>query len=418
LLLLLTLSYIMAQAATQVMGLLVVPVQASLHTSNTQMGFLQGFAFIFIYVVAGIPIARLIDRGNRIHIMAACVLLFSLATMASGLAQSFVELALLRAGTAISEAGLTPAAYSIFSETGSAKRTARANATFMLSPFLGAGVALGGGGIIARVLPHWALGASIGFDEPWRVVLFFIGLPGIFLAAALLIFAKDPAQGGPHANRPQSDLKLIAVLRLIFVEQRFFRAYHAALACFITFLFGYLAWFPTFLIGRFHISFGAAGSDAGFTYMAGGVAGTLYTIAIAGRRERKGGLNATLTWFAIAMLLVVPLSLAIPLMPDIRLTILGYGIASFLAASFLCIMVLPLQLALPLGVQGRAVAIFTFLVTAIGGTLGPLIIGLLSDHAHLAIGTALMLNGVVMSSLAACFMFVARAGAARAEVLV
>jgi MFS family permease len=150
---LLTACYIMAQAVTQIVGLLVVPLQASLHTTDTQMGLLQGFAFIFVYVLAGIPIARFIDRGDRLRMIAVCVLLFSVATILSGLARSFAVLVLMRAGTGIAEAAVPPAAFSIFSEAGGARRVAQATGTFMLAPFVGAGVAIAGGGLIIRLLP-------------------------------------------------------------------------------------------------------------------------------------------------------------------------------------------------------------------------------------------------------------------------
>jgi MFS family permease len=417
LLVLLTLSYIMAQAATQVMGLLVVPVQASLHASDTQMGFLQGFAFILIFSLAGIPIARLTDRGDRVRIIAWCILFFSLATIVSGLAGSFTILALLRAGTAVAEAGLPPAAFSMFSESRSVRGTARATATFMLSPFIGAGVALGGGGIVTRLLPHWQLAAALGFDQPWRIVLLLIGLPGILLAALLVTLTRDSGRGRERVQRPSSALPLRRVLHLVFVERPFFRSYHAALACFITFLFGYLAWFPTFLIRHFGLDLAAAGGAAGFTYMAGGVAGTLFSIAAAGRRERQGGLRSTLKWFVLAMLSTVPLAVLIPMMPNVPTTIALYAVMSFLAASMLSIMMVPLQLSLPLGVQARAIAVFSFLVTAIGGTFGPLIIGLLSDRAGLSIGEALIANGTVASSLATFFIFRAYLGIKSAESL-
>jgi hypothetical protein len=274
----------------------------------------------------------------------------------------------------------------------------------MLSPFIGSGVALGGGGIVTRLLPHWQTAANLGFDEPWRVVLLLIGLPGIPLAVLLVLLERDSGRGREPQLRASSALPLLRVLHLVFVERPFFRSYHAALACFITFLFGYLAWFPTFLIRHFGLSLGAAGGAAGLAYMTGGVAGTLFSIGAAGRRERQGGLKSTLKWFVLAMLLTIPLSILIPLMPEVKATIALYAVASFLAASMLSIMTIPLQLTLPLGVQGRATAVFAFLVTAVGGTFGPLTIGLLSDRAGLSIGGALVTNGVVTSTLATFFI--------------
>ena len=47
----------------QLMTLLITPIKADFGLSDTQISLLIGFAFVLFYVLAGIPMARFIDRG-------------------------------------------------------------------------------------------------------------------------------------------------------------------------------------------------------------------------------------------------------------------------------------------------------------------------------------------------------------------
>ena len=61
----LVLVYIVNFIDRQVFSILIEPIKADIHLSDTQLGFLGGVAFAFFYTFAGIPIARWADRGNR-----------------------------------------------------------------------------------------------------------------------------------------------------------------------------------------------------------------------------------------------------------------------------------------------------------------------------------------------------------------
>ncbi|MGA0104394.1 MAG: MFS transporter, partial [Steroidobacteraceae bacterium] len=56
------------------------PVKVELGLSDTQLGLLTGFAFALTYVVAGIPLARIADRGSRRKLIAFCLTAWSLMT--------------------------------------------------------------------------------------------------------------------------------------------------------------------------------------------------------------------------------------------------------------------------------------------------------------------------------------------------
>ena len=83
-------------------------IKRELGLSDSQLGFLLGFAFAAFYATVGIPIARLADRRSRRTVAAVSVGLWSLATAMTGVAQSFWQLALARVSVGIGEAGGSP----------------------------------------------------------------------------------------------------------------------------------------------------------------------------------------------------------------------------------------------------------------------------------------------------------------------
>ena len=210
--------FVMAQADKQVMGLLAGPVQEQFRLSNVQLGLLQGAAFALAFAVGGIPIGRLLDGGPRIRIAAGCVLLWSLATLGSGLAGSFGVLVLCRAATAFAEAGLPPAAFSIFAQRGE-REAAKLISGFMLAPFVGGGLVLLLGGLLLKMA-----GAGVllpGWSQPWRMVLFAVGAPGLALAALLWTNGREPRRTPLAANAPLPSIG--AVQGTIFIPSRWQR---------------------------------------------------------------------------------------------------------------------------------------------------------------------------------------------------
>ena len=63
-------------------------IKADLGISDTQFGLLTGLAFALLYTSAGIPVARLADRFNRVRLLAAATTIWSVMTMLSATASS------------------------------------------------------------------------------------------------------------------------------------------------------------------------------------------------------------------------------------------------------------------------------------------------------------------------------------------
>lgn len=93
-----------------------MPIQNDLHVSDTLMNTLHGFTFAFFYTIMGLPIARMIDAGNRRLIISLGILVWSLATASCGLATEFWHLLIARTLVATGEAALLPGACSVIAD--------------------------------------------------------------------------------------------------------------------------------------------------------------------------------------------------------------------------------------------------------------------------------------------------------------
>ena len=76
----------------QLLSILQEPIKIELNLSDGQLGVLTGVSFAFFYVLAGIPIARYADRGNRRNVIAYSVGVWSLMTAVSGAALNYFHL--------------------------------------------------------------------------------------------------------------------------------------------------------------------------------------------------------------------------------------------------------------------------------------------------------------------------------------
>jgi MFS family permease len=402
------LCFVLAQADKQVMGLIALPVQASFGVGDAALGFLQGGAFAIAFAIGGLPIARLLDGGHRVRIAATCVALWSLATIFCGLAGTFAMLVAFRAATAIAEAGLPPAALSIFSQSGNRRLTARLTSSFMLAPFIGGGLVLLLGGLLMAAIARNDLHLP-GFAEPWRIVFLAVGLPGLLLAPLLAWLGREPARPFLQERRAQLP-SYRQVIRTIFAH-RFLRHYYLGLTALYLFVAALIGWYPALLARGLGFSPSVAGAYAGLTYLVMGVAGTLCAVTALSFRKRIRISELTST-AALAALVLAPVSVLLPLAGSLSWSLTLYGFYAFVSAGVMAFMTIPIQLSLDISIQARGLAVFSLFMSAVAGSIGPLTVGLLSQAAGLSLAGALAAVGTC-SGLSAALLLRLAARAAR-----
>ena len=148
-------AYIFSFIDRMIIGLLVEPMKADLNLSDTQISLLQGLAFAIFYTLVGLPPGRLIDRAARLRVAAVGVALWSIMTMACGLAGQYWQLFVARMGVGVGEATLSPAAYSIISDSFPQRRMGLAMGVYGLGSAVGAGLAfiIGAAYLAASIAP-------------------------------------------------------------------------------------------------------------------------------------------------------------------------------------------------------------------------------------------------------------------------
>ena len=194
----LMLCYVFSFVDRQIISLLVGPIKRDLGLTDIQVGLLQGLAFAFLYTVLGIPIGRMADKLNRRNIIAAGVLIWSLAATYCGLAKNVFQLFLGRIGVGVGEAALSPAAYSMMTDLFPREKQGSAFSIYNMGITLGSALAyLIGGLVVVSVSGAGQMYTLPLFGEvrAWQMAFIVTGLPGILLPLLLFTF-KDPARRG------------------------------------------------------------------------------------------------------------------------------------------------------------------------------------------------------------------------------
>ena len=176
-----------------ILGLLIQQIKTDFHLTDSQAGILLGPTQALFYALVAVPFSRYIDRWTRKWIMAAGLIVWSLATAATGLAANFTQLFVARVVVGAGEAFNGPTAYSITADCFPRQRLPRAIAALQIGSVAGGGLSLLLGGLMIWLVA--TLGSPdlpiVGVLRAWQVVLIGVGLPGL-VAALLLLTIKEP----------------------------------------------------------------------------------------------------------------------------------------------------------------------------------------------------------------------------------
>lgn len=414
---LLTLVYMFNMLDRQIITILVEPMKRDLSLSDGQIGAVSGLAFALLYTVAGIPLARLADRSDRVRMIAIALAVWSGFTVLCGFARNFGEMVAARVGVGIGEAGCTPAAHSFITDYVAPEKRASALATYQLGVPLGslAGLAIGG------LLLSW-LG--------WRAVFILAGVPGVALAFVLPLYLKDPRRRRTMAtSTPVPALR--AVMRE-FAGRRAFWCIAVASSLAAFGFFGISAFFGSLYLRTHSEALTAMATNAGLAptsflgLMLGaliGLCGGIGTIA-GGRladRARRAGIAGYATVPFWALLVAMPMLASAALANHIgwSFTALGAGMMIY-AMTYGPVYGAIQSLASP-PMRAMASAIQIFLVNAIGLGLGPVFVGVMSDILLAEFGPVMGLRLAMAAAtlpilLAALLFWIARRTIAVEEV--
>lgn len=353
----------------QILAILIGPIQQDLGVSDTAMGLLSGFAFAIFYTLAGIPIARIADRGSRRGVIAVSLALWSATTALTGLAQSFWQLALARIGVGVGEAGGSPPSHSLLSDYFPPERRATALALYANGIYVGAGLAMMFGGFVVT-----------RFD--WRAAYLAVGLAGLPLALLVRATVRELPRGvweaGGASARPAAPAaRFRDAVRELFAKPSF--GWLIAAACCQSLAgYGILTWGAEFLARVHGMPRLAIGASLGPTILVGGCAG----VTLGGRlADRLGARDPR--WF-----MRLPALVAIAGLP-FALLFLGLPTPSAALAAFAAYYAISNTYVGPLWstaqnlarpeLRATASALLLFILNLVGLGLGPFAVGALND---------------------------------------
>ncbi len=366
-LVMLLLLYFMNYADRTLANALLEKIKETYQVSDTYMGFVIGPAFAFIYCLAAIPIARLADRSNRVYIIAAGCLVWSLFTMLSGLSKTPTMFAFSRFGVGIGEAAFLAPAYSLLSDYFAPKRRAFAFAIMNLGVYFG-----GAFGNIG--------GTALAANYDWQTTFLWLGGPGIALAVITVLLVKEPERGRLDGGAQTAKLSesFSDVLKRLMATPAFRNLTIAAfLGGFSTIAFG--SWAIAMFERIFEISNQSAGARYGTGALLAGMIGVLlmgYLCDLFSKKTARAPYNLSaaglfgFTLVAIGMCFSKNVGLA---------TALVYP-ASILGAGWVVAVQAGLQDLMPAELRATATSIWAFALTFAGLVLGVLVVGAVNDY--------------------------------------
>lgn len=156
-------------------------ITRDLGLSNAQYGLLAGAVWVLSFGVMAVFMGTLADRFSRTRVMAVGIFIWSACTAASGAAQTFEQMAAARFLVASGEAALVPAAVSLLIELFGKEQRGTALGVFFMGIPLGLGLS-------------FTLAGTLGASQGWRHTFYMLGMAGVVVALALLMF-KDRRDG-------------------------------------------------------------------------------------------------------------------------------------------------------------------------------------------------------------------------------
>jgi predicted MFS family arabinose efflux permease len=362
--------YVVNFVDRQIFAILIEPIKADIHLTDTQLGFLGGIAFAIFYTFAGIPIARWADKGSRRNIVTLALLIWSCMTAVTGLARNFWMLLVARVGVGIGEAGCSPPIHSLISDYFPPERRGTALSTYAL------GIPIGGA--IGTLAGGW-----IGEYFGWRTAFLVVGIPGIILAIVTRLTLREPPRGfsdGVEAKPAVStETSVMEVFRFLWRLKSFRHlSFAAALHGFVG--YGVGLFIPSFFI-RIH-GFGLAETSTylfliGLTGMIGTFSGGYLSDRI-GRDDKR--------WYmwipGMATIGAVPFAVLFYTTQDPMLALFLAVPGAILGPMYLGPSFAMTQALVTPGMRALASALLLFILNIIGLGLGPWFVGFLSDYLN------------------------------------
>jgi MFS family permease len=375
----LALAGVMSMIDRTILSIVVDPVRHDLGLTDVDIGLLQGLAFGIFYATVGLPLGLTVDRYSRRLVVIAGIVVWSLATVVSGFAQSFGALFVARLLVGLGEAALSPAAISLIADLFPPSSRGRPISVFLMGQAAANGLGISVTGYITNAAAAGTFGGVPVLDglAPWRAAFVVCGLLG-FVVVALLLPTREPVRrqagrSGGVVAQVRSSWGYLAKHAGIFVLM------YLGFATFFLAGYGAGAWNPTMLMRVFGATRTDLAAILGPLTLAFSIAGPLVGVLLVDAAMRRGDNLERFRILMIAPLVSLPMGLAV-FAPNANVAMILIAYSPAVSATIGTTMLALLQSMVPADTRGFAVALTGLLNTIIGAAVGPLLISLLTER--------------------------------------
>jgi len=169
-------------------GAVAPQLERALHIGNTKIGLLSSVALL-VGAVFVLPVGLLVDRVKRVPLLSASIVLWSVASLASGFAGSYGSLLLTRLALGAVNATAGPAIASLTGDYFPGRERARIYAYIL-------------GGEVAGTAAGFIVSGTVASVISWRAAFVLLAIPGFFLARSLWRTLPEPLRGGQSRLEP------------------------------------------------------------------------------------------------------------------------------------------------------------------------------------------------------------------------
>ncbi|MCP4036310.1 MAG: MFS transporter [bacterium] len=353
----------------QVLSILIENIKSDLQLSDTQIGFLGGFAFSLMYTFAGIPIARYADRASRRNVVALGLVVWTSFTALTAAVGSFPQMLAARIGVGIGEAAGSPPSHSLISDYFPVRKRATALSIYGMGVYVGIAAAMIFGGYVAQ-------------NFGWRSVYLAVGLAGIPLALLVRLTVREIPRGSsdrtsntpvPVAEQPPFATALRSILSI-----RSLLLIIAGTAVQSLAGYGLMLWGAPFLMRVHHLSQPEAGLALGLIFGIAGCSGVYCGGRLGdslGQRDERWYMRLP----AIQAVVGLPFLVGFLVADDTNVALASFAVFYFVANMYIGPMFAMTQGLVPPNMRATTSAINLFIVNLIGLGLGPFLMGYLND---------------------------------------
>lgn len=369
------------QADRQIFNIVLPSIRDDLGLTDASMGLVASVFTLFYGVM--VPVGGILgDRINKKHILIVSLLVWSMATLTTGLSFTLFHLIILRSfALGGGEAFYTPSASALICEY---HQNTRSVALSIHQTALYAG-------IIGSSFLTGLIAETFG----WRSAFFAFGGLGIVLAIVIWFRLKDSIVNNTTSAGTESK-SIREVLKIFFSKPTAILLTLAFAGMQFTGI-GFLTWMPTFLYEKFNFSLARAGFDSTFYHHVAAFIGVLIGARIADNLAQKfsrvrGFVQMTGLLIAIPFIIIIGRSDSL-LIIYAALAIFGFSRGFYdsnLLAALYDVIEIPFR-----STATGLLLMFGF----IAGASSPYILGIIKPLFGLADGLAFLSVGFLFSSV-------------------